>query len=103
MGHKVHPTGFRVGVIYDWQSKWYAGKNYRDQLHEDVAIRRRVLGTGTGDAGISKVDIERNANQMTVTQKGIMKKVRPMSSSHAFLRNASFSRTRSTRTWVFQM
>jgi small subunit ribosomal protein S3 len=56
-----------VGVIYDWQSKWYAGKNYRDQLHEDVAIRRRVLGTGTGDAGISKVEIERNANQMTVT------------------------------------
>ncbi len=66
MGHKVHPTGFRVGVIYDWQSKWYAGRNYKDQLHEDVAIRKRILG-GAVDAGISKVEIERNANQMTVT------------------------------------
>jgi small subunit ribosomal protein S3 len=66
LGHKVHPTGFRVGVIYDWQSKWYAGKNYREQLHSDIAIRRRIMG-GTVDAGISRVDIERNANQMTVT------------------------------------
>ncbi len=66
MGHKVHPTGFRVGVIYDWQSKWYAGKNYKDQLHSDITIRKRIMG-GSVDAGISKVDIERNANQMTVT------------------------------------
>jgi small subunit ribosomal protein S3 len=66
MGHKVHPTGFRVGVIYDWQSKWYAGhKTYKDQLHEDVAIRKRVMRGP--DAGISKVEIDRNANQMTVT------------------------------------
>jgi len=66
MGHKVHPTGFRLGVIYDWQSKWYAGsKTYKDQLHEDVAIRSRVMSGP--DAGISKVEIERNANQMTVT------------------------------------
>ena len=55
MGHKVHPTGFRVGVIYDWQSKWYAGKNYKEQLHSDIAIRKRILelvahGRNTGDA-----------------------------------------------------
>ena len=67
MGHKVHPTGFRIGVIYDWQSKWYAGKNYRNQLHEDIAIRKRIMGAGGADAGISKVDIERNVNAMTVT------------------------------------
>lgn len=68
MGHKVHPTGFRVGVIYDWQSKWYAGnKGYKVQLHEDVAIRNRIMGKGQPDAGISKVEIDRNANQMTVT------------------------------------
>jgi len=68
VGHKVHPTGFRVGVIYDWQSKWYAGKNYKAQLHEDIAIRKRIMGPGSGpDAGISKVEIDRNANQMTVT------------------------------------
>jgi len=66
LGHKVHPTGFRVGVIYEWQSKWYAGKNYKDQLHSDIAIRQRIMG-GSVDAGISRVDIERNANQMTVT------------------------------------
>ena len=66
MGHKVHPTGFRVGVIYDWQSKWYAGKNYKTQLHEDIAIRKRIMG-GAVDAGISKVEIDRNANQLTVT------------------------------------
>jgi small subunit ribosomal protein S3 len=67
VGHKVHPTGFRLGVIYDWQSKWYAGKNYRDLLHEDLLIRERIMRTGGTDAGISRVDIERNANQMTVT------------------------------------
>ncbi len=67
MGHKVHPTGFRLGVIYDWQSKWYAGKNYRSQLHEDIAIRRRIMEGGATDAGISHVEIERNVNQMTVT------------------------------------
>jgi small subunit ribosomal protein S3 len=68
LGHKVHPTGFRVGVIYDWQSKWYAGnKGYKAQLHEDVAIRNRIMGKGQPDAGISKVEIDRNANQMTVT------------------------------------
>lgn len=66
MGHKVHPTGFRVGVIYDWQSKWYAGKNYKTQLHEDIMIRKRIMG-GTVDAGISKVEIDRNANQLTIT------------------------------------
>ena len=67
MGHKVHPTGFRVGVIFDWQSKWYAGKNYKTQLHEDIAIRKRIMNQGGPDAGISKVEIDRNANQMTVT------------------------------------
>ena len=67
MGHKVHPTGFRLGVIYDWQSKWYAGKNYRTQLHEDISIRNRIMNTGAADAGISHVEIERNVNQMTVT------------------------------------
>jgi len=66
LGHKVHPTGFRVGVIYDWQSKWYAAKNYKQHLHEDIAIRKRIMG-GSVDAGISKVEIDRNANQMTVT------------------------------------
>ena len=67
MGHKVHPTGFRVGVIYDWQSKWFAGKNYKELLHEDIAIRRRIMDGRNIDAGISRVDIDRNANQLTIT------------------------------------
>jgi small subunit ribosomal protein S3 len=66
MGHKINPTGFRIGVIYDWQAKWYAGKNYADLLHEDIRIRNLINKT-LGDASISKVDIDRNANQVSVT------------------------------------
>jgi small subunit ribosomal protein S3 len=67
MGHKVHPTGFRVGIIYDWQSKWYAGRNYKELLHEDIMIRKRIMNAGGPDAGVSRVEIDRNANQLTVT------------------------------------
>lgn len=66
MGQKVHPHGFRIGYIYDWNSKWYADKNYTDLLHEDLSIRRSISRM-LPDAGIAKVDIERNANQITVT------------------------------------
>ena len=61
MGQKVHPHGFRLGYIYDWNSKWYADRNYTDLLHEDLGIRRKITRM-LPDAGISKVDIERNAN-----------------------------------------
>ena len=66
MGHKIHPTGFRIGVIYDWQGKWYADRNYGELLHEDLRIRNLISRT-LGDASISKVEIERNANQASVT------------------------------------
>jgi small subunit ribosomal protein S3 len=66
MGQKVHPHGFRLGYIYDWNSKWYADKNYTDLLHEDLQIRRAIEKM-LPDAGISRVEIERNANQITVT------------------------------------
>ncbi|MFQ5471480.1 MAG: 30S ribosomal protein S3 [Dehalococcoidia bacterium] len=66
MGHKVHPHGFRLGYIYDWSSKWYADRTYTDLLHEDLSIRRAIRGE-LPDAGIAKVEIERNANQITVT------------------------------------
>jgi small subunit ribosomal protein S3 len=39
MGHKVHPTGFRIGVIRDWQAKWYADKHYAEYLQEDVTLK----------------------------------------------------------------
>lgn len=66
MGHKIHPTGFRMGIIYDWQGKWFSEKNYADLLHEDIRIRQSIQKT-LGDASISKVDIDRNANQVSVT------------------------------------
>jgi small subunit ribosomal protein S3 len=66
VGHKVHPTGFRLGIIYDWQSKWYADRHYTDLLHEDLTIRRTIT-KGLADAGISRVEIDRDANHVVVT------------------------------------
>lgn len=66
MGQKVHPTGFRVGIIYDWQSKWFADTGYSALLQGDLAIRR-YLSENMTDAGLSRVEIERNANLVTVT------------------------------------
>lgn len=66
MGQKVHPVGFRLGIIKDWQSKWYADKGYTNLLHEDIRVRRLLLKR-LADAGVPRVEIERSANQMTVT------------------------------------
>ena len=66
MGQKVHPHGFRLGYIYGWQSRWFAEKHYTDLLHEDLTIRRALSGMLV-DAGVSNVEIDRNANQVTVT------------------------------------
>lgn len=65
MGQKVHPTGFRVGIIRDWESRWFAEKDYQRYLHEDVKIRR-FLKAELKDAGISRVLIERAANKAKV-------------------------------------
>jgi small subunit ribosomal protein S3 len=66
MGQKVHPHGFRLGYIYDWNSKWYADRNYTEMLHGDLAIRGAIKKM-LPDAGIARVEIERNANQITVS------------------------------------
>jgi small subunit ribosomal protein S3 len=66
LGHKVHPLGFRLGFIRDWQSRWYAEKNYPEFLHEDLKIRRAIASIGP-EAAISDVEIERQANKVTVT------------------------------------
>jgi len=65
MGQKVHPHGFRIGYLYGWQSKWFADKHYTKLLHEDLLIRR-TLSRMLADAGVANVEIERNANQVTV-------------------------------------
>ena len=66
MGQKVHPHGFRLGYIYGWQSRWFAEKSYTELLHEDLTIRH-TLDRMLIDAGVSNVEIDRNANQVTVT------------------------------------
>lgn len=68
MGRKVHPYGFRLGVIRDWQSKWYANRDYAEFAKEDMLLRRLILNT-LPDAGISQILIDRNANQLTMTLK----------------------------------
>ena len=66
MGQKVHPHGFRLGYIYDWNSKWFAGRDYAHLLKEDLTIRSTITRL-LPDAGISSVEIERNANLVTVS------------------------------------
>ena len=67
MGQKVNPHGLRVGVIKDWDSKWFAGKReFGDQLVEDYNIRKFVK-KACFDAGVSKIVIERKQNKVFVT------------------------------------
>lgn len=66
MGQKVNPIGLRVGVIRDWESKWYAGKDYADLLHEDIKIREYVEQR-LKDASLSHIEIERAANRVNIT------------------------------------
>ena len=68
MGNKTHPIGFRLGVIKDWQAKWFAGrqKEYRDLVLEDLGIRRSI-DRAYDDAGVSRVEIERGSTDVVVT------------------------------------
>lgn len=65
MGQKVHPYGFRLGIIKDWRSRWYAEKEYAKHLQEDLRIRsfvkKRLI-----HAGVSAVEIERKSNRVHV-------------------------------------
>ncbi len=65
MGQKVNPHGLRVGVIKDWDSRWYAEKDFADFLVEDHKIREFVKKKH-GDAGISKIEIERASDRVKV-------------------------------------
>jgi small subunit ribosomal protein S3 len=65
MGQKVHPIGFRLGVIRTWESKWYEEKNYAKWLHEDIHLREFVKEK-LQQAGISKIEIERAANKVKI-------------------------------------
>lgn len=65
MGHKVNPKIFRIGIISEASSKWFAHKYYRDFLKEDVQIRE-FLKKKLRDGGVAKIEIERSANNLTI-------------------------------------
>ena len=67
MGQKIHPNGFRVGITRDWHATWFAGqREYAGFVKEDINIRQ-AIDAMYEDAGISKVDIERDSNEVAVT------------------------------------
>ena len=66
MGHKVQPTGFRLGITEEWRSRWYADKNYAENLGNDLAIRE-FLNKRLEKAAVSRVDIERAGDKVKVT------------------------------------
>lgn len=66
MGRKVHPIGFRLGIVTDWQSRWFAERNYTELLHEDMALRRLLYERLKG-AAVARIEIQRSANQVEVT------------------------------------
>jgi len=65
LGQKVHPKGFRVGVYKDWDSRWYAEKDYGKLLHEDIRIRK-FIKEKLFHAGVSEIVIERTARRARI-------------------------------------
>ena len=70
MGHKTHPYGFRLGIIKDWKAHWYAENSagYRELVLEDLRLRESIRKeySGFSDAGISKVEIDRGAQDSVI-------------------------------------
>lgn len=66
MGQKVHPIGMRIGIIRDWDARWFARKGYTDLLHEDLAIRKYIQ-ENLQEASVPRVEIERAANRIQLT------------------------------------
>ena len=70
MGHKTHPFGFRLGIIKDWKTHWYAnsGAQYRNGVQQDLSLRRTIHReySAFSDAGIAKIEIDRTAQETIV-------------------------------------
>jgi small subunit ribosomal protein S3 len=66
MGHKVHPVGFRLGIIKTWESKWYSDRHFVSYLQEDLRIRKAIRSMYP-EAGVSLVEIDRQANNVSLT------------------------------------
>lgn len=65
MGQKVHPNGFRLGVIRTWSSVWYAGKDYAELLHEDLKLRDYIKKR-LYQSGVARIDVERAGRKAKV-------------------------------------
>ena len=66
MGHKVHPVGFRLGIIKTWDSKWYSDRHFVTYLQEDLRVRKAIRSMYP-EAGVSLVEIDRQANNVSLT------------------------------------
>ena len=70
MGHKTHPYGFRLGIIKDWKTHWYANnaRDYSKLLLEDIKLRESINGEyqGFSDAGIAKIEIDRGTQDTVI-------------------------------------
>ena len=67
MGQKVNPIGLRLGINRTWDSRWFAGDNYADKLHEDLKIRKYVKKSLFA-AGVSKIIIERTGSHASTAR-----------------------------------
>jgi len=65
VGQKVNPLGLRIGIIRNWESRWYAGKDFSSLLHEDIKIRK-YLKKRLYESAVSKIEIERAANRVNI-------------------------------------
>jgi small subunit ribosomal protein S3 len=66
LGQKVNPTGFRLGIVRDWDTHWFAEKDYQRLVREDVDLRNTIQ-RDLREAAVPRIEIERSANQVTVT------------------------------------
>jgi small subunit ribosomal protein S3 len=66
VGHKVHPYGFRIGIIRGWKAKWYADKHYLETLHDDLKLRKAIKAK-LREGAVGKVEIDRQGNDIVVT------------------------------------
>ena len=66
MGNKVSPTGFRIGITKSWQSQWFAGRGYKEALHQDRQIRERLRSKLGRQAALAKVEIKRSPKEVSV-------------------------------------
>ena len=67
MGRKVNPIGFRLGIVSDWESKWFAERNYTEQLHEDLTDPRADHARAARAPASRRIELERSANKVDVT------------------------------------